>query len=185
MLIRSLCLSALVSASLQATAPAQTPIAYSTVPTGAMPAATAQPPGSYERVSGRNNPALSFYGGSAAMAYSAPRARPLPPPRPVNLAPNAKPFTGVQQTSGVTPYLGLDAARETDNSLPNYYTYVRPQLDQQRMNQVQLAQFRRLQQQVRTASSPGVAMSAHGGIPTTGSSDQFQNHGGYYPTRQR
>jgi hypothetical protein len=63
--------------------------------------------------------------------------------------------------------------------------YVRPQLDQNRINHNQHAQTRKLQQQVRTASAPGVVTSAGGGIPTTGHSSQFMNSGGYYPTLQR
>jgi hypothetical protein len=50
---------------------------------------------------------------------------------------------------------------------------------------VQQAQYRRLQQQVRTAATPGVVTNANGGIPTTGHSAQFMNNGGYYPTQQR
>lgn len=188
MLIRSLCLSAVVGASLSAPAQAQAPapssqVPYSQVPTGTIPGPS-QAPGSYERLSGRNNPALNFYGGSATMAYSAPRPRPLPPQRPVNVIPNAKPFTGVQQASAISPYLGLDA-RETENGLPNYFLYVKPQLDQQRTNQVQQAQYRKLQQQVRTAAAPGVAANPNGGIPTTGNSAQFMNNGGYYPAQTR
>jgi hypothetical protein len=140
----------------------------------------------YERLSGRTNPAFNFYGGTAASAYAPqPRLKPLPPPRPVNLAPTAKPFSGVQQAAAISPYLGLDAARETESSLPNYFLYVKPQLDQQRVNRVQQAQYRQLQQQVRTAGAPGVVTSPNGGIPTTGHSSQFMNNGGYYPTVTR
>jgi hypothetical protein len=140
---------------------------------------------SYERLSGRSNPALNFFGGSRALDYAARPPKPLPPPRPVNVGPVGKPFSGVQQASTISPYLGLDAVRESENSLPNYFLYVRPQLEQQRINQVQQAQYRKLQQQVRTAATPGAATSPHGGIPTTGHSSQFMNNGGYYPTLQR
>jgi hypothetical protein len=144
------------------------------------PAATSG--SSFERSTGRSNPALNFYGGSRSMAY-APQSRtlPLPAPLPVQTAPIAKPFSGVQQASTISPYLALDA-RETQTSLPAYFLYVKPQLDQQRLNQVQQAQYRRLQVQMRTATAGGAVTSPNGGIPTTGHSAQFMNNGGYYPT---
>ncbi len=150
------------------------------------PGGTVQRGGSYERISGRNNPALTYFGGSAAMAYaSRPAATPLPAPLPVRTAPISKPFSGgVHQGSNLSPYLGLDG-RESETGLPNYFLYVKPQLDQQRVNHVQQAQYRKLQQQVRTASAPGVVTSPGGGIPTTGHSAQFMNGGGYYPTLTR
>jgi hypothetical protein len=182
--VRSLSLAVIAGLSLHAVVQAQTPAGYSQVATGTVPAIQ-QPAGNYERVSGRNNPALSFYGGSAALAYSAQPPRPLPPPRPMNVVPTGKPFSGVQQASAISPYLGLDAGRETESSLPNYFLYVKPQLDQQRVNQIQHAEYRKLQQQVRTATTPGAAATSAGGIPITGHSSQFMNNGGYYPTLRR
>jgi len=165
---------------------AQAPASYYQGASGTVTPATPAASG-YERVSGRSNPALTYYGGSAALAYSAQRrTTPMPAPMPVRTAPIGKPFSGnVQQASNISPYLGLDAGRETEGSLPNYFLYVRPQLEQQRVNQVQQAQYRRLQQQVRTAATPGVVTNANGGIPTTGHSAQFMNNGGYYPAQQR
>jgi hypothetical protein len=159
---------------------AQAPAAYSPFTNGRVTPPT-QPASSYQRVSGRSNPALDFYGGSKALAY-APQSRPLPLPAPVPVQtrPTAKPFSGVQQASAISPYLMLDA-RETPDGLPNYYFYVKPQMDQRRVNQAQQAQYRRLQQQVRTASAAGAATNPNGGIPTTGHSAQFMNNGGYYP----
>jgi hypothetical protein len=184
--VRSFALATAICAAIHAgSAVAQGPPAYSQVASGTVTPAM-QSAGSYERLSGRNNPSFRYFGGSAAASAYAPQAaRSLPAPRPVNITPNAKPFSGVQQASNITPYLGLDAGRETENSLPNYFLYVRPQIEQQRMNHVQQAQYRRLQQQVRTAGAPGVVSNPGGGIPTTGHSAQFMNNGGYYPTIQR
>jgi hypothetical protein len=181
-----LSLIAVLSLSLHAaTAIAQAPASYSQVTSGVV-APAIQPQSGYERISGRNNPALTYFGGSPTPVYTPrPQASPVPPPVPVRTAPIAKPFSGVQQAAAITPYLGLDAARETESSLPNYFMYVRPQLDQQRVNHIQHAQTRKLQQQVRTASAPGVVTSPGGGIPTTGHSSQFMNSGGYYPALQR
>jgi len=141
---------------------------------------TTQPTSNYQ-TTGRSNPALDFYGGSRSLAY-APQSRPvpLPAPVPVQTRPIAKPFSNVQQTSAMSPYLALDV-RESETSIPNYYLYVKPHLDQRRLNHVQQAQYRRLQQQVRTATAGGAVSGPNGGIPTTGHSAQFMNNGGYYP----
>jgi hypothetical protein len=137
-------------------------------------------PASYEQVSGRSNPALNFYGGSKALAY-APQNRVQPSaPVGVQTAAGAKPFTGYQNTSNVTPYLALDFT-ENPTSLPNYYMFVRPQLEQQQINQTERAQVRRVQQQLRKAAAGGAVSNPNGGIPTTGHSSQFMNIGGYYP----
>lgn len=163
---------------------AQAPAGYS--PSTGFNAQFGRTAGEYERISGRNNPALRYFGGATTAAYAAPsRPAVLPAPLPAPTAPSNKPFSGVQQAAAISPYLGLDAARESGTSLPNYFLYVRPQLEQQQMNQVQQAQFRKLQQQVRTAAAPGVATSPGGGLPTTGTSAQFMNSGSYYPALRR
>jgi len=186
MRVRSLlAMAAMAGLPYAGTAVAQYPAGYSQIANGTV-APAVQAPSGYERVSGRNNPALTYYGGSPALAYaSRARTAPMPASMPVRTTPIGKPFSGrVQQASNISPYLGLDA-RESETSLPNYFLYVKPQLDQQQVNQVQQAQYRKLQQQVRTASTPGVVSSPSGGIPTTGHSSQFQNHGGYYPGLSR
>ena len=129
-----------------------------------------------------SSPALSFFGRPKSMQYTARMRRTqLPAPRPIQMAPAVKPYSGVQQASAISPYLALDAI-ETETSLPNYFMYVKPQLDMQRQYQVQQAQYQRLQQQLRAATA-GTALngSPSGGMPTTGHSAQFMNRGGYYP----
>lgn len=158
----------------------QVPAAY--VQPGAA-SSTGPSAGHYERISGRNNAALRYFGGPAPAAYSSPPPRPLPAPQqatPTRPAPFYKPFSGVQQAAAISPYLGLDAVRETETSLPNYFLYVRPQIEQQQVNQVQQAQYRKLQQQVRTAAGPDLAAG-----PGTAYGPQFMNSGGYYPALRR
>jgi hypothetical protein len=184
MSVRSFSLALVACLSLGAAAHAQAPAGYSQVASGTVPIAQ-QPQMNFERVSGRSNPAASYFGGATAAALAQRPVRPLPPPpQAVNVRPVGKPFSGVRQASAISPYLGLDA-RETETSLPNYFLYVKPQLDQQRINQVQQAEYRRLQQQIGAATAPGVVTNPHGGIPTTGHSAQFMNNGGYYPTLRR
>ena len=150
------------------------------------PQGTVPQPGSYERLSRGNNPALNFFGGTKSMRHI-PQSRrgTMPAPRPVQTAPVAKPFSYVQQASTLSPYLALDNL-ETSTSLPNYLLYVRPQLEQQQANRVQQAQYWQTQQQLRATNAGGaVTGGPSGGIPTTGHSAQFMNIGGYYPGLQR
>jgi hypothetical protein len=137
--------------------------------------------GAYERASGRNNPALEFYGGSKTLAYAPQGRTQAPAPLPVQTGRIAKPFSGVQQAGGVSPYLALDFT-ESATSLPNYFLLVQPRLQQQQVNQVQQAEYRRMQQQLRKAAAGGAVSNPTGGIPTTGHSAQFMNVGGYYPS---
>ena len=152
---------------------------YGQAPAGAP---TFHLPGSYQRVSGRSNPALEFFGGSRALRYSAPgRTVQMPAPQPVQTAAYQKPFAGQQQGPSISPYLALDQF-ETQQGLPNYYLYVKPQQDQTAMNQAQQVQNRRMQKQMRRAMTTGIMpTSTSGGMPTTGHSTQFMNNGGYFP----
>jgi hypothetical protein len=129
------------------------------------------------------NPALRYFGGkNAQTVYQQPPSRQqLPPPQLVHSARANKPFSGTVRTSTITPYLNLDV-RQSDVGLPNYYAFVRPQLEQQRTNQQQRRHMQRMQRDLRLASVPGIA-SPNGGIPTTGHSTQFLNIGNYFPGR--
>ena len=109
----------------------------------------------------------------------------MPAPQPVNTGATVKPYSGVQQTASITPYLALDQF-EMQTGLPNYYLFVKPQLDQYSNDQAQQVQERRMQQQLRRATTAGIVPTGtSGGMPTTGHSTQFMNNGGYFPSVQR
>jgi hypothetical protein len=136
-----------------------------------------------QKQNSRLNPALRYFGGkNAQIVYQQPPARKqLPAPQPVQVTRASKPFSGKVTDSTITPYLNLDI-RQSDVGIPNYYAFVRPQLDQQRTNQLQSRQMQRMQRDLRMASVPGIA-SPNGGIPTTGHSTQFLNIGNYFPRK--
>lgn len=172
--------ASLLAATCAANAMGQAPTGYSQQWAPAANGVGAR--GSYQRVSGSDNPAIRFYGGNKALSYvTRNSSAAMPLPRPVNTAPMAKPFNNLHQGSNITPYLGLDMA-ESGVGFPNYFAYVQPRLQQQEVNQVQQLQYQRLQQQLRVATA-GAAISAStsGGIPTTGHGTQFMNPAGYYP----
>ena len=167
-------LAAMIAMLLTAISSAQgQPTTYSSM-SGSLPAPTS-------RQTARMNPALRYFGGkNAQTVYQQPTIRQqLPQPQPVQVARAGKPFSGTVRTSTITPYLNLDV-RQSEVGLPNYYAFVKPQLDQQRTNQKQTQRMQRMQRDLRMASTPGI-VSPDGGIPTTGHSTQFLNMGNYFP----
>ena len=102
-------------------------------------------------------------------------------PQAVQLT-GSKPFQNLQRGPTVSPYLSLDMP-ETSTSLPNYYAYVRPQLQQRDINEAQAEEIRRLRQQVRQNGGQGKLSKniTNEGLPTTGNSLQFLNLGSYFP----
>lgn len=155
------------------------PAGYSQV--SSQTAAPAVQTTSFERKTGRNNPALNFFGGAKNSTY-APQGRSVQPPPPVAVQtrPMGKPFSSFRASSTISPYLRLDYP-ETESSTPNYYMFVRPAIDQTAVNRETRNENRALRSTVRQASAGGAVTSPAGGIPTTGHSSQFMNGGGYYP----
>jgi len=105
------------------------------------------------------------------------------------LSPKAKPFSSVTRGPTVNPYLALSAPRA---SASDYYSIIRPQQQQQKINERQQAiaiqQQRRLNQLAARApySATGDANSAPTGHAAVFQSlGSFQNTGGYFPTTGR
>ncbi len=147
----------------------------------AAPAAGFHNSNSYQLTTGTNNAALNFYGRPKSVQYSqVPRALPLPQPLPAPAQSVTKPFSGVRQASTISPYLALDNL-ETSTSLPNYFLFVRPQLDQRARQRAQQAQSWRLKQQVNAAAASAESGYSASGTAVTGHTTQFMNSGGYYP----
>lgn len=100
-----------------------------------------------------------------------------------------KPFAGANQGPSTSPYMGLLADTPFNSTTTNYFTKVRPQIEQQRMNDKLMSQNMKLQQQLQ-------AVAAQGPYKATGSEDRaptghaavymnnggtYGNHGGYFP----
>lgn len=143
-------------------------------------------PTNFERKTGRNNPALNFFGAPKSSQHVAKPMRSVqaPPPVAVNTKPMGKPFSSYRASSTITPYLGLDYFDDSVG-LPNYYMFVRPQLDQNHVNSEQRVDNRTMRAGLRQANAGGAVARPAGGIPTTGHSSQFMNGGGYFPTYTR
>jgi hypothetical protein len=97
----------------------------------------------------------------------------------LNSSPLGKPFTGASGGGSVSPWLAL--SEPFSSSAHNYYTQVRPQLEQQRMNQMQMARNQQMQRQLNAmaAQSPYSATGSENMSPT-GHGAVYMNYGGYY-----
>lgn len=125
--------------------------------------------------------AASRYFGGANTIVPQPRPR-RPAPEPMDTSVSGKPFRNLYREPTLSPYLALDLVNDEGSGLPNYYAFYQPQQQQRQANEAQKVRIRRLQQQLRTATAKGaVTRNLSGGMPTTGSSSQFMNLGGYYP----
>jgi len=93
----------------------------------------------------------------------------------------SKPFSGSTPSSGVSPYLGLGGLNV--GSVPNYYSIVRPQLEQQRQNErAQQQQIAQQQELVALAArSPYAGAEGQQPMLPTGHVSVFMNYFGYYP----
>lgn len=83
------------------------------------------------------------------------------------------------QRAMVSPYLNLIQFQEAqDDSMPVYQTFVRPFIDQRRLNQNQVNQVYQLQQQVAN----NAARTSQGEpLRRTGHITSYQNHSHFFP----
>jgi hypothetical protein len=92
-----------------------------------------------------------------------------------------KPFSNANTGSGLSPYLGLGGIEV--GSVPNYYSVVRPQIEQQRINE--RAQREQMQQQQEltqmAARTPFGGAEGSTAMLPTGHVAVFMNFFGYYP----
>jgi hypothetical protein len=85
-----------------------------------------------------------------------------------------KPFQGAQFEPAVSPYLNMYRRDVDSNNLPNYFAFVRPQLDQQEAHRQQTAEMQKLRAQIQS-------LSTGGGVPN---SANMSSHARYMDTGQ-
>ena len=133
----------------------------------------------------QTRPSLGFYNSYAARAAlsqmprrtpirSAP-APPLPRPRQV------KPFQTIHHDPTVSPYLNLYRNEEDNEAAPNYFAFVRPQIDQLEENRMQQRAIQHLRGQVQAVSST-IATPAYQspGLPGTGTPARYMDTAQFY-----
>jgi hypothetical protein len=133
--------------------------------------------------------ALSFYGGQSAVRTLSgmPRRTPIQPSTTGQMPHNGKPFQLASTGPTVSPYLNLFLDNdETTEAAPNYYAFVRPQLEQQAANQEQQREVQRLQRQIRGgAQSRTVPQYGASSVPGAGSPARFMDTAQFYGGWQR
>jgi hypothetical protein len=129
--------------------------------------------------------ALAFYGGYSARTTLSqmPRRTPIQPAPSRPLRGPTKPFQNVNQEPTLSPYINL-YREEEDADLPNYFTYVRPQMEQLQLNQLQQRELQQLRGQVQNMSPPAAgtqyqSMRAPGGGAPARFMDTAQFYGGW------
>jgi hypothetical protein len=115
-------------------------------------------------VTNQTRHALEFYGGHSAIRTlnEMPRRTAIQPNATSQISYNGKPFQSASSGPTVSPYLNLFRDEtERSESVPTYYSFVRPQLEQQATSQHQQREIQSLQRQmqsgqrIRTSTAPG------------------------------
>jgi hypothetical protein len=92
-----------------------------------------------------------------------------------------KPFETVYREPTVSPYLNLYRAEDESESAPNYFAFVRPQLDQIEANRRQQREIQQLRGQVQgistTIAGPQYGRSAP---PATGTRSRYMDTAQFY-----
>jgi len=130
-----------------------------------------------------SRPVVRYYvGHSAREAMSRfPRRTPIEPSGPRLVQRQGKPFQNVERESTISPYLYLEQDDETRQDIPNYFTYVRPQLEQQEANRVQRRAMQQLNGQMQSMSSTAVGPQYQAGRSFgTGAPARFMDTAQFY-----
>lgn len=137
--------------------------------------------GTPSRVTQQTAHILNFYGSRSALNTLNRIPRPPVATRSYPSRQQPKPFSAVTyERPTVSPYLNL-YREDVGNAAPNYYAFVRPQIQQQRFAQNQQYALRNMTRQLQAASTQaGNMYGRNAGVPVTGHSTRFMNHGGYY-----
>jgi hypothetical protein len=87
----------------------------------------------------------------------------------------------VGSESTVSPYLNLHRSEENSEGAPNYFSFVRPQLEQQEAQRRQQLEIQRLQRQVQ-GGPPAVATPQYDGAsaPKTSRAARFMDTAQFY-----
>ena len=98
-----------------------------------------------------------------------------------------KPFASVSSRPTVSPYLSLFADTLSDGVLPNYTTFTRPQLRQQRFNDQMQRQNMEMERRVQAISAKPAFQNPRGSETQapTGHPAMFSYTGSYYPANMQ
>jgi hypothetical protein len=135
------------------------------------------------QVTSQTRQSLGFYGGYSARTTLSqmPRRTPIRSAPALPMQRQLKPFNTVYRDPTVSPYLNLYRSEEDNEAAPNYFAFVRPQLEQLEANRVQQREIQQLRGQLQSMSptvvSPGYQSS---GMPGTGTPARYMDTAQFY-----
>jgi hypothetical protein len=95
--------------------------------------------------------------------------------------PTQKPFSSFNRSSGLTPYMGLLASNPFTSTTDNYFSVVRPQIEQQKINEQLQQRNLQLQRQLNDiALQASASPTGDKDRAPTGHVSVYMNYGGYY-----
>jgi len=114
-----------------------------------------------------------------------PRRRAIQPhPQPL-FQQTIKPFETYQPETTISPYLNLYRDEDDVRTMPNYFTFVRPQLEQLEINRAQQRELQQLRSQLRKVGTPAAPRYQSGGIPVGGTAARYMDTAQFYSGWQR
>jgi hypothetical protein len=145
----------------------EAPVVTLPTPTPSLSPAAPTSPGFAQSMPAMHTPRLVSFnvGNSARQKLSQfPRRAAIqaPPQRPMHR--QSKPFENLQHEPTLSPYLNLDQDEDDVENVPNYFTLVRPRIEQLETNRRQQFEIQQLRGQIQTmATSPGAGMQQDAG----------------------
>jgi hypothetical protein len=123
--------------------------------------------------------AINFVASSGDNGGQPPRRAPtVPSPMPSRR--QGKPFQNMTEDPTISPWLNLDRSEDLEE-LPNYYAFVRPQLDQMRTNDANQQNLLHLQREVQNVSTAVVGPQyGNSGLGPTGHTARYMDTAQYY-----
>ena len=163
----------------------------SAAPPAAMPARVARRTPAYipadTAITNQGRQVLGFYGGQSAVATLSqmPRRTSIQTAAAPPLVPRGKQFQAVNNNGPtVSPYLNLFRdENENTAGLPNYYAFVKPQLDQRDASERQQREMQQLQRQMQRVAGGGRYQS--NGRACAGAPARFMDTAQFYGNWQR
>jgi hypothetical protein len=129
-------------------------------------------------VTNQTRRALDFYGGQSALntLSEMPCRTPIQPATSGQLPHSGKPFQSASSGPTISPYLNLFRdERESSEALPSYFSFVRPQMQQQAANEQQQREIAQLQRQLQSGPQHRAAS-----VPGSGTPARFMDTAQFY-----
>jgi hypothetical protein len=139
------------------------------------------------QVTNQTKQVLGFYGGYAARATLSqqPRRTPIQVSGSRPMFRQAKPFQNVHRDPTVSPYLNLYRDELNSDSAPNYFAFVRPQLEQLEANRMQERDLQQLRGQLQTSGTVVGPQYRASGLPGTGTPARYMDTAQFYSGLRR